>query len=122
MPDRLVIPGPGQRSQGLLQQSGKAAEVPCSVRVALRLQFRRITEPGDEVRIGVLIRLPRPVEVVQQAADVPSAEHFPNHRNTCPGLRKIPAHVFRRLIQPPDHPHTELHRREQILTPLSRGI
>ncbi len=44
----------------------------------------------------------------------------PEH--TCPGLRDSPAHVFRRLIQPPDHPHTELCRRKQILTALSRGI
>ncbi len=36
--------------------------------------------------------------------------------------RNIPSHVFRRLIQPPDHPHTELRRREQILTSLPRGI
>jgi hypothetical protein len=30
--------------------------------------------------------------------------------------------MFRRLIQPPDHPHTELGRREQILTLLPCGI
>jgi hypothetical protein len=84
MPDRLVIPGPGQRSQGLLQQPGEPAEVPGSAGTAFRLQLGRIAEPGDQVRIGVLVRPTRPVEVVQQAADVPAAEHFPNHRNTCP--------------------------------------
>src|SRR5690242_13687852 len=30
----------------------------------------------------MLIRQPRPVEVVQQSADVPAAEYFPNQRNT----------------------------------------
>ena len=122
MPHRPVIAGPGHCGQRLFQQAGEPAEVPGSIGTAFRFQLGRIAEPGDQMRIGMLIRPPRPVEVVQQAADVPSAEHFPNHRNTCRGLWNIPAHVFRRLIQPPDHPRTELGRREQILILLPRGI
>jgi hypothetical protein len=85
-------------------------------------QFRRIAEPGDQVRIGMLVRQSWPVQVIQQAPDVPAAEHFPNHRNTPAPSRDIPAHVFRRLTQPADHSRTKLCRREQILTALSRGI
>ena len=47
---------------------------------------------------------------------------FPITRNTRSGSRNVPAHLFRRLIQPPDHPHAELRRRQQILTPLPGRI
>jgi hypothetical protein len=113
VPDRLGVSRPGQRRQRLFQQPAQPPDIPGSVQAPFRLQLRRIAEPGDQVRIGVLIRLPRPVQVIQQAPGIPAAEHFPNHRIIpIPGYGNIPPHAFRRLIQPPDHPRTELCHRE----------
>jgi len=60
MPYRLRITRSGEGGQGLLQQSGQAAEVPRSVDPDPRFQVGRVTKPGDQVRIGVLIRFPGP--------------------------------------------------------------
>jgi len=60
MPYRLRITGSGEGGQGLGEQPGQAAEVTRSVDPDRWLQVGRITEPGDQVRIGVLIRFPGP--------------------------------------------------------------
>jgi hypothetical protein len=61
MPHRLVVARPGHRGKWLLQQPDQPPEIPGSARAPFRFQFRRIAEPGDQVRIGVLVRLPRPI-------------------------------------------------------------
>ena len=52
---------------------------PRPVRAAFRFKLVRIAEPGDQVRIGVLVRLSGPVQVVKQSRRIPAADHFPNH-------------------------------------------
>jgi hypothetical protein len=66
----LVVTRPFQSGEGLLQQPGQAAHVPSPAGPPFRLQLRRITEPRDQTRINVLVRLPRPEQVIQQPADV----------------------------------------------------
>src|SRR6266568_601650 len=82
MPHRLAVTPPTLRRQWHLQQPGQAPEVPRSSGTAFRLQIPRISEPGDQVRIAVLIRLARTVQVIQQPPDITAPEHFPNQRHT----------------------------------------
>jgi len=61
MPDRLAVARAGKQGLRLVQQASQAPEVPRPVGAPFRLQLCRIPEPGDQVRIGVLVRPPRPV-------------------------------------------------------------
>ena len=79
MPDRLRIAGSGEGGHGLSEQPGQAAEVPRSVGPDPRFQVGRITEPGDQVRIGVLIRFPRAIQVTKEPTHVGPADHFADH-------------------------------------------
>ena len=79
VPDRLVVAGTGEGCQRLGQQPVQAAQVRCPAGTAFRLQFRRIGEPGDQMRIGMLVCFSGPVQVVQQPLGIGAPEHFPDH-------------------------------------------
>src|ERR1019366_4617789 len=87
-----------------------------SVRVAFRLQLPRISEPGGQMRIDVLIRLPRPVLPIQQPPGVFSAEHLaqgPDSRQAArshsASLQRISASTIRLLRQLKMPPAPERH-------------
>jgi hypothetical protein len=61
MPYRLAVTRAGEQGLRLGQQTRQAPQVPRPIRALFRLQLRRITESGDQVRIGVLVRPPWPV-------------------------------------------------------------
>jgi hypothetical protein len=67
VPDRPVITRAGKQGQWLIQQPGQALEVPRPVAAPFRLQLPWVPEPGDQVRIGVLIRPPRPARSARGA-------------------------------------------------------
>ena len=120
MPDRLRIAGPGECRQGCSSSpaSRRKSRVPSA---PFRFKVGRIAEPGDQVRIGVLIGPPGPTGS-KEPADVRPADTLPITGSVLFRLRNVPAHVFRGLVQAPDHPHTDLGRREQILTPLPSRV
>ena len=122
MPDRLVVPRPGQRGQRLRQQPGQTAEIRRAVPAVIRLKFAGIGESGDQMRIYVLVRLPGPVKVIKQLPGVCSADHLPDHGMPAAPSQHSAAQLFRGLIQPPDHPHAKPRGRKQILTTLPSRI
>ena len=69
VPHRLAVAGTGEGRQRLGQQPGQAAQIRRPAGAAFRLQFRRISEPGDPA----LDCVPRAAASVTSAANAPRA-------------------------------------------------
>ena len=70
MPHGLLTPAERIKRQRLQEQPSEPPEVWRPVRLPVRLQLLRIPEPRYEMRVGVLIRPSRPVQIAQQTRDV----------------------------------------------------
>jgi hypothetical protein len=79
VPHRFGVSRPSERRQWLRQQPGQAPQIRRTAEAALWLQFGRIAESRNQVRIDVLIRPPRPVEVTEQPASMTPADDFADH-------------------------------------------
>jgi hypothetical protein len=62
VPYRRVASRPGERGQRLREQPSQAPEIPGAAETTIRLQFGRIAESSDEMRIDVLIGPPGTVQ------------------------------------------------------------
>src|ERR1019366_331861 len=80
VPDRLRVVGAVERGKRLGEQAGQAAQVAGAVRAAAGFEFVRITESGNQVRIGVFVRLARAVQIVQQPGGTRNTFNLRLHR------------------------------------------
>ena len=103
VPHRLAVIRSVERGQGLSEQPGQPTEVPRSIGAASGFQLGGITEPGDEMWIGVLVRLSRAVQVIQQPPGIGAAEHFPNHPERSGWVTECSV-----APAPPPHPNGEI--------------
>jgi hypothetical protein len=84
MPDRLVQPRPEHDGERLRQQPAQTMKVPNSPGPKLWLQFGRITKARDEMRVGVLVRPARPVQVLEQAPRIRATNNLRDHALAVP--------------------------------------
>jgi hypothetical protein len=79
VPHRLVVSRPSERNQWLRQQPGQTPQIRRTVEAAVWLQFSRVAESRNQMRIDVLIRPPRPIKVSEQLASMTPADDFADH-------------------------------------------
>lgn len=63
----------------LVEQHVQPAHIPRPIRPQGRFQRRRRPEPGDHMRVHVLVALPRPEQVADQPINPLAPLHLPDH-------------------------------------------